>query len=425
MGVKLLYGPRMEKFAMRPPELDAKINGLVGSVRSGKTWGLHSKIMYLCDYPVGGRRLLTGVSKASIKTNVLTDLFDLVGKENYHYNSQSGELRLFKSDWLVYGAKDTGSEKYIRGATIGAAVCDEAVLMPEDYFQMLLTRLSPPGARMYFSTNADSPFHWLKKDYLDNQALIAKRTLWWDTFTMDDNPNLDPSYVEDQKSLYTGVFFQRMVLGKWAMASGAVYAGAWTDANLYDERTQPRGLLSRGGAEGYTDHIIAIDYGTTNPCVFLDVIDDSRIAWVDNEYYWDSVKEMRQKTDGELVNDLEKFIKESRCPQTPKIIVDPSAASFKVELLRRGFWVVDADNDVMAYGIKRVSSALHQKKLRFHRTRCLHSQEEFQSYAWDKKKAANGTEEVIKKHDHTCDAGRYAVNDIFQYDWRLSGAIAA
>ena len=417
---RLVYGPRMERFAMRPPEQDAKINGLVGSVRSGKTWGLHSKIMYLCDYPVSGRKLLTGVSKSSIKTNVLTDLFDLVGKNNYHYNSQSGELRLFKSDWLVYGAKDEGSEKYIRGATIGAAVADEAVLMPESYFQMLLTRMSPPGARLYFSTNTDSPFHWLKKNYLDNEELRKAKTLWWQTFTMADNPNLDPSYVADQKQLYTGVFYQRMILGRWAMAAGAVYAGAWTDDNLYDDRSRPKGLYSHGGNEGYTDHIIAIDYGTTNPCVFLDIIDDSRIAWCDNEYYWDSIKEMRQKTDEELADDLEGFIKASNCPQDPKIIVDPSAASFKVTLQRRGMWVEDADNDVMTYGIKRTASALHQKKLRFHRIRAPYCQTEFQAYAWDKKKSDNGTEQVVKKNDHTPDAGRYAVNDIFKYEWRLT-----
>ena len=420
MPPKLNYGPRMEKFAMRPPELDAKVNGLVGSVRSGKTWGLHSKILYLCEYPVAGRRLLTGVSKSSIKTNVLSDLFDLVGKKNYHYNSQSGELKLFNSEWLVYGAKDEGSEKYLRGATIGAAVCDEAVLMPQSYFQMLLTRLSPPGARLYFSTNADSPFHWLKTEYLDNAALNNGKILWWETYTMDDNPNLDPSYVEDQKKMYTGVFYDRMILGKWAMASGAVYAGAWNDGTLYGDKDRPRGLYSAGGTEGYADHLIGIDYGTTNPTVFLDAIDDGHTCWIDNEYYWDSIKERRQKTDVELADDLEQFIKESNCPEDPRILVDPSAASFRAELAQRGMMVVEADNDVMDYGIRRVATVLANKLLRFHR-RCKHSPIEFQSYAWDTKRAENGTEQVIKQRDHCPDAGRYIVNEVFKHAWRLTG----
>lgn len=416
MPPKLNYGPRMEKFAMRPPELDAKINGLVGSVRSGKTWGLHSKILYLCEYPVAGRKLLTGVSKSSIKTNVLSDLFDLIGKNAYHYNSQSGELRLFNSDWLVYGAHDEGSEKYLRGATIGAAVCDETVLMPQSYFQMLLTRLSPPGARMYFSTNADNSEHWLKKQYLDNDELIRDRILWWDTYTMDDNPNLDQSYIAAQKKLYTGVFYDRMILGLWNMASGAVYAGAWGDWTLYDDVTRPVSLY---GNARLTEHIIAIDYGTTNPCVFLDAIDDGTTVWVDNEYYFDSAKALTQKTDAEYAADLERFIQESNCKGPARIIIDPSAASFKTELSRRGLFVTDASNEVLD-GIRRTSSALKQRKIRYHRKRCPNSQREHVSYAWNPKQARVGVEEPLKVADHTCDAGRYLVNYVFGNEWRLA-----
>ena len=416
MPPKLNYGPRMEKFAMRPPELDAKINGLIGSVRSGKTWGLHSKILYLCEYPVAGRKLLTGVSKSSIKTNVLSDLFDLIGKNAYHYNSQSGELRLFNSEWLVYGAHDEGSEKYLRGATIGAAVCDEAVLMPQSYFQMLLTRLSPPGARMYFSTNADNSEHWLKKQYLDNEELIRDRILWWDTYTMDDNPNLDASYIEAQKKLYTGVFYDRMIRGLWNMASGAVYAGAWGDWTLYDDVTRPPALY---GNTRHTEHIITIDYGTTNPCVFLDAIDDGTTVWVDNEYYFDSAKALTQKTDMEYAVDLERFIQDSNCKGPARIIVDPSAASFKAELSRRGLFVTDADNEVLD-GIRRTSSALKQRKMRYHRKHCPNSQREHVSYAWNPKQARIGVEEPLKVADHTCDAGRYLANYVFASEWRLA-----
>ena len=412
--MRLNYGARMGRFAMRPPEKDKKLNILVGSVRSGKTWGVHSKILYLCDYPVAGRRFITGVSKASIKTNVLTDLFDLVGRKHYDYNSQSGELRLFNTQWLVYGAKDEGSEKYLRGSTIGVAVADEVVLMPQSYFQMLLTRLSPPGARFYGTTNADNSEHWLKKEYLDNAELAD--LLWWDTYTMDDNPNLDPEYVSSQKKLYTGVFYERMILGHWNMAQGAVYGGAWNDDTLYDDDTRPEGLYNQGG---YTDHLVGVDYGTTNPCVFLDCIDDGHTVWCDDEYYHDSVKAMRQKTDAEYADDLEAFIQRSECKHRPKVVVDPSAASFRAELLKRGgFWIVDCDNDV-ENGIRRTASALHQKKLRFHRRKTPNAQREFKGYAWNDKRAKLGVEEPLKAHDHAPDAGRYVVNEVFKFDWRL------
>jgi hypothetical protein len=137
----LNYSPRVERFAVRPLDKDRPINILYGAVRSGKTWSLHPKILYGCDYPVGGRKVLTGVSKLSVYNNVLTDLFDLVGYKNYSYNQNTGRLKLFGTDWLVIGAKDGGSEKYIRGLTVGVAFCDEISLMPQSFFQMLLTRL--------------------------------------------------------------------------------------------------------------------------------------------------------------------------------------------------------------------------------------------------------------------------------------------
>jgi hypothetical protein len=132
--IQLNFGPRAERFAMRPPEKDWPINILEGAVRSGKTWSLHPKAIYCCGYDVGGRKLFTGVSKQSVYNNVLTDLFDLVGPGNYSYNRNTGRLKLFDSDWLVIGAKDDGSERYVRGLTVGVALCDEVSLMPHSFF---------------------------------------------------------------------------------------------------------------------------------------------------------------------------------------------------------------------------------------------------------------------------------------------------
>lgn len=414
----LNYGPRLERVAFRPPEEDAKINILVGSVRSGKTFALHQKILYLCDYPVGGRRILTGVSKSSIKVNVLADLAAIVGTKNYDYNNQTGDLRLFDSQWYVIGARDEGSEKYLRGSTVGVAVCDELTLMPLSFFQMLLTRLSPPGARLYASTNVDLPTHWLKKQYLDNEDLIRSGKLWTDTYRMDDNPNLSAEYIDEQKKLYTGVFYQRAIQALWTMSDGACYAEAWGPWTQYDEATRPRELYGAGGVEQV---IVGVDYGTVNPMVFLEAGDDGRTVWFDREYYWDSRKKHRQKTDQEYVTDLKKFIAESRFHggDRPKVLIDPSAASF-IAACRAdgGIWVCECDNTVND-GIRRMASALQQSKARFHKD-CKESEREFQGYVWDPDAAKRGEEKPLKVDDHTPDAGRYVANDIFKFDWRLA-----
>src|SRR5437870_10228183 len=67
------FGPRAERFAMRPPQQDWPINIREGAVRSGKTWCLHPKALYCCGYNVAGRKVITGVSKQSVHNNVLTE----------------------------------------------------------------------------------------------------------------------------------------------------------------------------------------------------------------------------------------------------------------------------------------------------------------------------------------------------------------
>ncbi|HUX65576.1 MAG TPA: PBSX family phage terminase large subunit [archaeon] len=396
----LKYGPRMEEFAMRPPSKDKRINILEGSVRSGKTWGLHAKILQSCRYDVRGWKILSGVTKDTVFKNVLYDLFGLIGSSNYSYNHQSGLLRLCGSNWSVIGAKDEGSEKFIRGLTIGVAIADELTLMPLQFFQMMLTRMSPEGARFYGSTNADSPMHWLKTDYLDNEELKRDGLLWSDHYTLDDNPNLSQEYIEAQKRMYTGLFYQRYILGLWVMAEGVIFRDAWNDLSTFGDEDIPLGLFGAGGTK---ERVITVDYGTTNPCVFLDWRDDGKTAWCVNEYRWDSKKEMRQKTDGQYADDMEKFLGGDRRAQ---IIIDPSAASLKAELSHRGFWVTDARNDV-PLGIQQTSSALAKNVIRFHREKCKATIGEFQVYSWDQKKAMRGIEEPIKANDHGCDSARY------------------
>ena len=319
--------------------------------------------------------MITGVSKQSVYNNVLTDLFNLVGPKNYSYNKTTGQLKLYDTEWLVIGAKDEGSERYIRGITIGIAICDELSLMPQSFFQMLLTRMSPEGARLYGTTNPDSPYHWLMTDYLNNQDLRARHILWSEHFTMADNPNLSSEFIEAQKRLYRGFFYKRFIEGLWVMAEGVIYKDSWSEELLYDQNEEPISLRGRGG---YQQRMIAVDYGTTNPMVFLEIYDDGKLFWVTREYYWDSAVEMRQKTDAEYADDLVKFIGPK---DGAKVLIDPSAASFKAEMQKRGIWYVDADNDVNE-GIRITSMVLNQRLVRFCRQTAPKTIQEMQTYSW-------------------------------------------
>jgi hypothetical protein len=200
---------------------------------------------------------------------------------------------------------------------------------------------------------------------------------------MDDNPNLAPEFVASQKQLYSGFFYKLFIEGLWILAEGSIYKDSWSDGLLYYLKDEPPRLRSQ---EGHQQRIIAVDYGTTNPMVFLDIYDDGKVFWLVREYYWDSAVQMRQKTDAEYVDDLTEFIGSAK---NAKVIVDPAAASFKAEMLKRGIWHVDADNDVND-GIRVTSMVLNQKLARFCRETTEKTIQEMQTYAWDAKAAQRG-----------------------------------
>lgn len=399
------FGAKAHTFVKRHPKYDKKYTLLEGSVRSGKTFAVDAKIItHLCMYPVAGKRVICGATKQSVYKNILLDIFSVVGKKNYAYNRATGELVLFGSQWFVIGAKDEASYKQILGMTIGIAICDEWTEFPQSFTKQLFLRMSPPGSRLYATTNPGTPQHYLFTDVIHSANFAPDLEVIH--FNLEDNPNLDPNAKRQIIASQKGVYYQRYILGLWVVAEGAIYRDSWDDGYLYDETTRPVGLYGQGG---YAQHIITVDYGTHNPCVFLEYyLDKNDVAWLDREYYWNSVKEMRQKTDSQYKDDLKKFISESRCHGrvNPLIIVDPSAASFKVELINSGYPVQDGDNDVMN-GIHRVSEVEAMGHRRVHKD-CKEWKREKGLYAWDPKAAESGKEQPLKINDHTQDADRYA-----------------
>ena len=137
----------------------------------------------------------------------------------FTYSLSKKEGRLFGRKIYLEGASNAQAESKIRGMTLNGAYCDELSLFPEDFFAMLLSRLSVSGAKLIATTNPDNPGHWLKRNYLDNDALDLLDL----KFTLDDTPFLPSEYVRALKTEYTGVFYDRFILGNWTAAEGRIY----------------------------------------------------------------------------------------------------------------------------------------------------------------------------------------------------------
>lgn len=200
-----------------------RINLLEGSVRSGKTWiSLVLWAMWVATMPENGVYLMTAKTLTALERNNLNLLVALVGADNFKFSVQSKKGVLFGRTVYLEGANDARSENKIRGLTLTGAYCDELTLFDEDFFVMLLSRLSEPNAKLFATTNPDSPTHWLMTNYI-KRAEKGELDFLRVKFLIDDNPYLSKEYVMSLKQEYTGVFYERFIKGEWRAAEGVVY----------------------------------------------------------------------------------------------------------------------------------------------------------------------------------------------------------
>jgi PBSX family phage terminase large subunit len=296
--------------------------------------------------------------------------------------------------------------------TAAGAYLDEVALMPESFVNQVTGRCSVDGSKLWFNCNPEGPMHWFKRRWIDEAK--EKRLLFLH-FTMDDNNALSAEIKARYKTMYSGVFYSRYIKGLWAIAEGLIYS-MFSDAALYDDDTRAVALTAT------STRYIACDYGTTNPCVYLDIRDDGRDIWVEHEYRWDSKSPEAQrlatpnKTDSQYADDMAAFMgdyPEQQC----MVIVDPSAKSFITELRQRGYYVKEGDNDVLD-GIREVSTLFSLGRLHIHR-RCTGLIKELHSYVWDDKAGERGEEKPVKMQDHGPDAMRYAIHTVIP-KWRMT-----
>ncbi|MGN1468299.1 MAG: PBSX family phage terminase large subunit, partial [Ruminococcus sp.] len=157
----------------------------------------------------------------------------------------------------------------------------------------------------------------------------------------------------------------------------------------------------------FSEFAVSCDYGTVNPASFGLWGRQGDIWYRIDEYYYDSRKEGRQKTDEEHYQSLEKLV---GTREIKAVTVDPSAASF-IELIKRKnrFKVIAADNSVIN-GIRQVSSALKQGKIKICNN-CSDSIREFSLYRWSEKSTEDAP---VKENDHAMDDIRYFVTTIME-----------
>lgn len=299
----------------------------------------------------------------------------------------------------VFGGKDESSQDLIQGRTLAGVFLDEVALMPESFFNQALARCSVEGARFWFSCNPSNPKHWFYTSWIQQSEKFNALYLH---FTMKDNPSLSESTLRRYENMYSGVFYQRYILGKWVSADGLVY-------DMFDEKIH---VVPTGSLETEGEYYVSSDYGIQNATVFiLWQKEKGTNRWVAiREYYYSGRENKVQKTVSELVDgliDILPMTEDGMAIAPKQIIVDPSASALIAELRKRKLHVIHAKNDVLN-GIADVSTMLRQGLLVFYDC-CTGTIKEFGIYAWDAKASDRGEDKPLKVDDHGMDTVRYFV----------------
>ena len=376
-----------------------------GSVRSGKTVCTLFRFMEACYNCPDSQIWMIGRSSETIYDNAIRLILekpsfasDPLGAFRPFCQWSKGKRELYFAGKTIstLGASNEGAIGQIQGKTFSLVYCDEMTLYPENIIDMIDTRLSNPHSMGFASMNPSHPGHrlkqWIDKAKEDDSNYYALH------FSLDDNPYLDQTYKDRIAHSLTGLFYKRNYLGLWCLAEGAIFD--FFDRDIYVLNRPPR------AAEYY---IAGIDYGTANAfaCVVVGIstgrYDRTGVCrWVEDEYYFDSKKQGKQKTNSEYAEDVISFLE----PYGVRAIyIDPSATSFKLELQRRKQTVVSANNEVLP-GIEYMSSEMKRGNL-FILNNCKNLIREIEGYVWDSSKVIKGIDAPIKENDHSVDATRY------------------
>lgn len=417
--------------------LDTKIAIWVGAVSAGKTFSsLIGFLEAVRRTPIGETIVIVGKTLQSIERNVISQLQkpslfgDLAAQTVY--TSGASQAKVLGRRVELVGAYNIGAAERIRGGTFHLTYVDEATLLPhteeESFWNMLVTRHRTKGAHILATTNPASRNHWLHRDWIlkNPDGMVTTFHL-----TMADNPGLPPEYVAQMEASFSGLFYDRFILGLWTSAAGAVYQEWDEDVHVIDWSDMPD-----------IDEVICvgIDYGTSNPssAIMLGITrefdhrlrETPRLVLMD-EWRYDSRRNpdgtdrlnQRRMTPDEQADAVKFWLRQEHTPWggrvSPRFLfVDPAAADFRETLLRKKLPNAPADNAVTE-GIADVSMLLGHpggnRLLMVARPNepatpgCQGFLDEVTEYVWDEKQTKLGNDVPVKVGDHSMDAARYAI----------------
>lgn len=381
-----------------------------GAIRSGKTVSMALSFVMWAMYRFDGQNFaMCGKTIGAFRRNVVFWLKIMLRTRGYKiHDARADNLLIIRwkdkiNYFYVFGGKDERSQDLIQGITLAGIFLDEVALMPESFVKQGTGRCSVEGSKFWFNCNPEGPLHWFKIEWIDKSK---EKNLIHLHFTMEDNWSLSEKIKARYRSMYTGIFFKRFILGLWVLAEGVIYDMFDLNKHVIKDQALMDEVIKHGRL-----WYISNDYGTGTVFVLgLFCIYQGK-RYLVRSFYWDAKAQMKQKTDGEYCNDLQALIDFIKPIPIQSIIIPDDALSFIAECRKRRIGPIKV--------FKREPGTV-MRRIRIHANALSKGEyfifdnpsnwpviEEYPSYVWDPKAQERGEDAPLKQHDHGKDMESY------------------
>lgn len=364
-----------------------------GAKRAGKTFVfILLFLMHIAKYENQGLAfIIGGATQASIRRNILDDMESILGKELKL--NKSNAITVFGNKVYCFDGAQSDSWKKARGFTAAGALLNEGTALHDMFVKEVISRCSYQGARILIDTNPENPAHSVKKDYIDNdgQTLANGRlNIRAFNFTLFDNDQLDPEYVESiVAATPSGMFTDRDIYGLWVSAEGVIYKDFKKDVHYITasefEEIRPSITKWFAGVDWGYEHwgSIVVMGKTEDGTIYL--VEEHAKRHQEIDYWVDVAKDIKERY-GNIF-----FYCDSARPE-------------HVERFRREkFKAINASKSIVA-GIEEVARLYKLDKLFIVKNNTKRFDDEIYMYVWNEQ-----TGLPVKEWDDVQDAIRYAI----------------
>ena len=380
---------------------DAFINIAHGSVRSGKTIAATFKFLIFVLKSDYYEFMISGKTRDTIERNVIRDLIRMIdGNIPYRYRKFDNYIEIAdKKIWLI-GFSDEGATEKVRGMTVGGWYADEITSASKSTVEMAITRCSVDGAKMFWTMNPESPYHFIYTDYITNTDLINSGTVKVWHFTLEDNLHLSKRYIEELKRVNrkSKVNYKRNILGEWVIAEGAIYDMFDETKHVIHDRPQMDTInicCDYGVSTVTTFGVMGIQFNEPNDYFLLE------------ETYYDATEKGVAQSDSDRINDIVYLQDKYKLGRTNVLYLPHDAASLKAQCrkdkrikMKVRTYAPDTYRD-----IHTIQDLINQERFHIHKS-CKNSIKQAQTYSWDIKAQQRGEDKPLKVDDHCCDMWR-------------------